>query len=460
MITKKEKTEQMLTGNPRKLILQFAIPAVFTALTGSLYNIVDRIFIGNGAGVTGLSAVTVSFVAMNVINAFIMLIGIGGSALFSIRLGEGKKQEAENIIQISFRLLMLGGIIFTMSGLVFLKPVSRLCGASEQSLAETIIYLRIIFIGSIPQCLGGGLVYFIRAEGSPQFAMGVSIAGTAVNCLFDPLFIFVFKMGISGAAIATIMSYAVVAIFTLEYYVSKKRSSFHLHCNAKALRFKSVSDILRLGFSGFSMQLIVTLLAFVLNNSLNYYGTRNGISVDLAISAQGIATTVGGLLTTFGVGMQQASGVLIGINYGAKQKGRVKQLFYISFVYLILVLMFFYIGIMLFPAPIASIFGTVEDKEFISYTMRAFNFALPLLPFQMLGCMFFQATNQPKKANLLGVCRGLFFAIPLMLILPPFFGIKILMCCPSFADIGTAIISFFILRQEFRKMDTDRFNRL
>ncbi|MBN2875655.1 MAG: polysaccharide biosynthesis C-terminal domain-containing protein, partial [Spirochaetales bacterium] len=219
--TNNDRTVQLGTAPIGRLLLKFSIPAVVGMLVQSLYNVVDRIFIGNGVGAMGLAGATISFPFMLIFMAFGMLVGIGGSSVLSISLGEGKKDYAEGVLNTSFILMVVISVLLTVVGLSFLDPLLRFAGASDAVLPYARSYMRIILYGVLVNSLGFGLNSFIRAEGNPRIAMMTMLIGAVLNTILDPIFIFVFNMGIAGAAWATVLSQSVSAFWVLRYFIGR-----------------------------------------------------------------------------------------------------------------------------------------------------------------------------------------------------------------------------------------------
>ena len=446
------KSTEMLTLPTEKLLVRFAVPAICTMLLSSLYNMVDRIFIGHGAGYLGLSAVTLCAPVMQLMNAVTLLIGMGGSALFSISIGKGNREESGRILSTAFAAQLVLGVLETAAGILFCGPLCRLAGATTLSEPYAVTYLRIIMFGAAAQCLGSGMVNFVRAEGNPRYAMTVSVSGTVLNCLLDLLFILGFHWGVAGAAIATVLSQVLVAVLVILYFTVSETSEFHLLLHCEKLRLFYVTQMLRLGFSSFMTQVVTCIMVLICMNQLAYYGALEGVGDDVAISAVGISTTIGGLLAMFGAGMQQAAGALIGANYGARQMQRVRSIFMDALISLFLLLLFFYILLMAFPGQIAGLFGDIQNREFTIYALRGYNLALPVMAFGVMGSSYFQSTGQPVKANILSLSRCVIFFIPLLLILPPFFGLRSVILCAPISDFCGNLISIAFVIPELRRL--------
>lgn len=447
-----ENTQKMLTQPPFALVVRFAAPAIFTMLMTSLYNMVDRVFVGNGVGYLGLAAVTACAPVMTMMTALSLLFGAGGSALFSIRLGEGDRAGASRILSTSLFVQLAVGLAEMALGLWLHTAFCRLTGTTAASEPYADRYLQVIFMGAVPQCIGAGLINFIRAEGNPRFAMFASLTGTAANCILDPLFIFGLKMGVTGAAMATVIAQTCVALMIIFYYTAYRSAEFHFSLPRKAPAGSDLPEIARLGFSSFMTQVASCIMSFLCMNKLSYYGELSEIGGDVAVSSVGIALIVGALLVMFGVGMQQAVSALIGINYGAGQSERVYRIFLTGLGLLLGILMVCYAILMIFAHPIVLVFGDVQNVDFAAFALRGYHYTLPFCAFQMLGCAYFQATGQAGKANILSIIRPVGFSIPLLLMLPPFFGLNSIILCEPIADFGAAVVSILMLLRERRKL--------
>ncbi len=314
----KDRAERMGQGSIPRLLLSFSIPAIVGMMVNALYNVVDRIFIGRGVGALGLAGATVGFPIMLVLMAFGMLVGMGGASLISIRLGEGKKDQAERILGNSFVLLIAISAVLSVLGLVFLDPLLRLFGASETILPYARQYVSIILAGSVFMGLGFGMNNFIRAEGNPRIAMATMLIGAVLNIILDPIFIFVLNLGIRGAALATILSQAVAAAWVLSYFVGK-RSSLSLRPANFRLDPQILRAIVAIGSPPFVMQLAASALNAILNNQLQRYGG------DLAISAMGIMYGIVMFIFMPVFGLNQGAQPIIGFNYGAGKYDRVRK---------------------------------------------------------------------------------------------------------------------------------------
>lgn len=438
-----EQTKQLGEASITKLLLKFSIPATVGMLVNALYNVVDRIFVGNGVGRLALSAITVEFPLTLVIMAFNMLIGIGASTLISIRLGEKKETEAREIMGNAFVLLLIVGAFVTVTGLVFLEPLLKLLGASQEVMPYAKDYGGIIIAGTLFFTIGMGMNNMIRAEGNPKMAMATMLIGAVTNIILDPIFIYVFGWGIKGAAIATIIAKAISAAWVLRYFLTGQG---HLRLDIKKIKMKSahILSILTLGIAPFSIQLAASLLNVILNKSLFYYGG------DLALAAMGIVSGITSLMLMPIFGITQGLQPIIGYNYGARNFTRVKEALQKGMLAATAISVLGFIIITLFPAQLVTLFNK-EDADLVELGAKAlqtFLMALPIIGAQIVGANYFQAVGKPKHAALLSLSRQVLILIPAILILPRFWGLNGIFYAGPLSDLlSTFITGFFVIRE-------------
>jgi putative MATE family efflux protein len=385
---------------------------------------------------------------MLIMMAFMMLIGIGANSLISIRLGEGKKDEAEHILGNALTLIIIVSLGISILGLIFLDPLLRLFGASETLLPAARAFMQIILIGTVFQGVGFGMNNFIRGEGNPKIAMLTMLLGAALNIILCPIFIFVFNMGIRGSALATIISQAISAIWVLRYFFSAK-SILKIKRAKLKLEQSIVRSVFALGSASFALQLAASLVNAVLNNSLGYY------KGDLAISAMGIINSLVTLILMPLFGINQGVQPIIGYNYGAKNFNRVKEGLKLAILAATAIVIIGFAVIQLFPRQLVMLFNS-KDIELINFTvhaMRIFLIFLPLIGFQIVSTAYFQAVGKPKHAAFLSLSRQLILLIPAILILPLFFGIDGVIWAGPVADFGASLISALMLYRELNHLE-------
>lgn len=412
-------------------------------LVNALYNVVDRIFIGNGVGSLGIAGITIAFPLMLIIMASGMLIGLGANSLVSIRLGQGRREEAELIMGNAMTLLILVSVVITAVGLIFLEPLLRTLGASEAVLPYARDYTGIILWGTLFQSIGFGMNNFIRAEGQPKIAMVTMLIGAILNTILDPLFIFVFHWGIKGAALATILSQMVSALWVL-YHFFGGRSSLKIHMRNLRLDLGSVSRILVLGSAPFAMQAAAGLLNVIMNRSLTAYGG------DVAVSSMGVVNSVTILFLMPIFGINQGVQPILGYNYGAKNHDRVREALKLGILSATAIVTVGFIVTQLYSREIVSFFNP-RDPELIAFGAKAIRIYLAFLPiigFQIVASTYFQAVGKPKHAMLLSLSRQVMILIPALLILPRFFGVNGILYAGPLSDlISSGITGVFIARE-------------
>jgi putative MATE family efflux protein len=430
------------------LLWRFSVPAIVGMMVNALYNVVDRIFIGHGIGSEGIAGITIGFPLMLLIMAFIMLVGIGAAAQISIRLGEQKKDEAELILGNCIWLLVLVSVGLTIFGLVFLDPLLKLFGASRVILPYARDYMQIILVGAIFQAIGFGLNNIIRADGSPRIAMLTMLMGAVLNALLCPVFIFWLKMGMRGAALATIISQGLAAVWVLAYFFGK-HSHLKVHWSNLKLKTPVVVSIFTIGFAPFGMQVAASVLNIILNNSLEKYGG------DKAISAMGIVFSILMLILMPIFGINQGVQPIIGYNYGAKKFDRVKQALKLAVLAATAIVVVGFIMIRVIPEQLISLFNDQDTRllELGINTLQVFLLMLPIIGFQIVSANYFQAVGKPVQAMVLSLSRQVLLLIPALLILPRFFGLNGVLAAGPVSDFGSSLVTGVWLFFELKHLD-------
>jgi putative MATE family efflux protein len=448
-------------GNPLgympvgKLLLSFSIPSIVQMLINSIYNIVDQIFIGQGVGYLGNAATTVAFPIMTIILAFASMIGIGASAYASIKLGQKKDDEAEKTLTNQYILAVLIGFIIMILGHIFLKPMLTLFGATPSIMPYALDYASIILLGAPFGVLGITLSNLARADGSPRMSMYSVLIGAVLNCILDPIYIFVLGWGVKGAAIATITS-QFITFFILTIYFLKHAKHMRLRKKYLKPNFRLWRTTMALGLSSAITHGSATLTQTVMNNSLVYYGNLDPqVGSDIALSAMGIVMKIVMILVAIGVGVGLGSQPIIGFNFGAKQPHRLKRCYYLAVSAASCVIIIGWLVCQIFPVQILSLFGTQSENftYFAVRCIRIFTFAVFLSGFQIISTSFFQATGQPLKASILSALRQLILLVPLILILPLFFGLNGILYAGPVADSVSALIVFIFIHAEMKKIN-------
>lgn len=438
--------DMLITTPVRKLLLRFSLPAIGGMLVNSLYNLVDRIFVGR-IGALAMTGIGLSLPFMMMISAVSSLVGIGASALISIKLGEKKTDEAKGILGNSITLLLGFMLLMTFLGLIFKVPILNAFGASEATIPYAVDYMTVILYGSVFQGISTGLVNVIRAAGHPIKSMLVVFIGTLINIILDPILIFTFNMGISGAAWATIIAQLITSILVLFHFISNK-SLVQLKIRELKIRIANIKSILSIGFAAFAMQLSSVVVSIISNNALKTYGG------DVAIGAMTIINSIMVLFLMSAMGVTQGAAPIIGFNFGAKRYDRVKEVLKLELIAVSSICTITFILVQAFPVMLSSIF--TSEPELISKAstgIRIFLLMLPLISAQIVGASYFQAIGDAKKAAFLGLLRQVFLLIPLLLILPYFLGLIGVWGAGTMSDLISSLIAIVSLRAAFTHLN-------
>lgn len=436
-----------------KLLLKFSIPAIVGMMVSALYNVVDRMYIGR-LGPMAMTGIGLNLPFMTILMAFSMLIGIGSGALISIKLGQNKKDEAEKILGNAFTLTIIIMSVIVILSLIFKTQLLYLFGASEATFRYADDYITIILYGAVFQGIGFGINNIIRAEGNPKIAMYTMLIGAVINIILDPVFIFVLGMGIKGAAIATIISQFVSMLWVVSHFLSGKSLITFKVKNLK-LDFGIIKGIIAIGVSPFSMQIAASIVTVISNNSLKVYGG------DIAIGAMTIinAVAIFFLMPIFGI--NQGSQPIIGFNYGAKQFKRVKEALKLAIFAATAISTLGFILTQFFTVSMIRIFN--DDPILIEATikgMRIFLIMLPLIGFQIVSANYFQAVGKAPKAMFLSLLRQVIVLIPMLLIMPRFFGLTGVWVAGPIADFTASLITALFLYNEMKHLDQSDENEI
>jgi putative MATE family efflux protein len=451
-----ERAKRLGEGSIGKLLLSFSIPAIIGMLVNALYNVVDRIFIGRGVSGTAIGALYVGMPISLILMAFSMLIGIGGNTLVSIRLGQNRKEDADRIAGNSVVLLAIISVVIATLGLIFLEPLLKILGASESNLQYAMDYLRIILLGAPFQAVGFGMNNFIRGEGNPKIAMMTMLIGALLNTALDPLFIFVFKMGVQGAALATIISQAVSAIWVMRYFLSGQ-SMLTIKKEYLKLKWPIFKEIVSIGFSPFSMQLAASMVTILLNNNLQKYGG------DLATSSMGVIQSVAMMILMPMFGLNQGAQPIIGFNYGAEKYDRVKRTLGFAIIGASSIGIIGFLATQFYTKNILELFisdaGDLDKILGIAIPgMKTYLMMLPIIGFQVISASFFQAIGKPKHSAFLSLSRQVIILIPALIILPNIFGLKGIWMAGPIADTASSIITAALLFHFLKQLNVKEKN--
>ncbi len=441
-----KKNKILLEEKISKLLLRQSLPAAIGMLVMTLYNIVDTIFIGKGVGTIGLTAVALSFPVIMMIGAVAQSFGVGFSSIISRSLGTKDYEKAHRALASFLILSLLAGIFFSSIFGLFLKNIFIFFGASVLVLPLALEYARIIVFASIFFIFTAGGNNILRSIGEAKIAMQAMIISALINVAFDYFFIFVLKMGMAGAAWATVIAW----IFSFSYiyfYIFGKGGNFKLKFDHFRFRAKIIREGLSIGVSSFARQISTSLMSVILNKSLAFYGS------DLAIASFGIIMRVAMLILMPVFGVVQGMQPIIGSNYGAKQIKRVKEVVILAIKVASVFCFFSFLLVFIFPKQLIGIFSS--DNDLLVYTMKAlriFILVFPLVGFQSIVGGFYQSLGRAKPALFISMLRQIVILIPLMIILPLFFGLNGLYFSFPIADTIAVIITFFVFRYSYVRL--------
>lgn len=443
----------LASGDIKKLIAKFAVPAIIGGLIGAAYNIVDQIFIGQSVGLLGNAATNVAFPLVTLSNSLALLFGVGSASNFSLDLGNKQKDSAVRICGNGISLLLICGILLFAITITFLEPLLMAFGATEQVLPYALTYTGITAFG-IPFSiisLGGG--HLIRADGSPTYAMIATASGAILNCFSDPLFIFVFGLGIAGAAYATITGQIISALLVL-YYLKRKFKTAKLEQEDFRLSARRIKIIVSLGAASCFNQLAMGVVQVALNNTLGSYGAASVYGSDIPLACVGVISKVNILFMSFVLGIAQGCQPIFGFNYGAKNYSRVRETYKKAVAAVIAVGVISFLCFQLFPRQIVSIFGTGSELyfEFAEEYFRIYLFFAFANGIQPLTSNFFTSIGKAKMGIAMSLTRQIIFLLPLILLLPMFLGIDGVMYAGPIADAAAMALAICFAWREMKKM--------
>ncbi|MBR6893438.1 MAG: MATE family efflux transporter [Bacteroidaceae bacterium] len=412
----KRSPKELGTEKIGTLLMRYAIPAVISMLAASAYNIVDRSFLGQFVGPLALAGLAVTFPIMNLSAAFGAMIGAGGSTLLSIKLGQRDYGTAERVMGNIVSLNVVVGFVFAVLALVFIDEILYFFGASEATLPYAKTYMVIIIYGNIITHLTHGLANVLRVVGHPNKAMISVLFGVCVNLLFDYIFIYICGWGIAGAAYATLLSQTLGTIYLI-WCLCNKNDRIHLHSGIYALKQRIVKNILAIGISPFCIQVCACLVVVLINRGLKEHGG------DMAIGAYGIVNSITFMFIMIVMGITQGMQPIAGYNYGAQQYARVTEVLKKASIYATIVMTFSFILCEFFPHLCVLVFtNDAETQQLAIEGMRIIVLMSPLVGFQVVVGNFFQSIGMAKKSIFLSMSRQMLFLIPLLLILPHYYG--------------------------------------
>lgn len=446
-------SENPLGSEPVSTLLRrFAVPSVIAMLVSALYNMVDQLFIGHSIGVLGNAATNVAFPLSMVCTSIGLLCGIGGAANFNLCMGRREPEHAKSYVGSAISMLAILGVILCVAVQLFLHPMMLLFGATPDVIDYACTYTRITSIGFPFLIVTIGGSNLIRADGSPKFSMLCNLVGAIVNTILDPLFIFVFHMGMAGAALATItgqiLSFALV-VFYLRGFKTLPLSLSDLKPNMACW-----ARIAALGATPAFNQVAMMVVQIVMNNTLTYYGSNSVYGSDIPLACAGIISKVNMLFFSFVIGISQGLQPIVSFNFGAQKYDRVKDAYKKAVFAATAISIVAFLCFQFFPRQIIGIFGS-GSKEYLHFAERYFHiflFFTFLNGIQPVSSNFFTSIGAPKKGIFLSLTRQIIFLLPLLLIFPYFFGIDGVMYTAPIADLAAASVSIVMVVREFKIM--------
>jgi putative MATE family efflux protein len=439
--------DELRDANIGRLMFKYFVPAFVGVFVNALYNIVDRIFIGQGVGAEALSGISVIFPVMLIMMGFGMLIGIGTGVYVSINMGRKNIERAEQTLGTGFALMILVSVLIMVVTYWLKEPILRSFGSTDETFQYANDYLNIILAGTPFMVIGFSLNNVIRSEGNARIAMMSMIISAGTNIILDPIFIFWLGMGVKGAAYATVISMFVLMVWVLIHFRGN-RSVIKLKNKNVRVNWGILVEIVAIGMAPFSMQIANSFVQGLLNKKLIVFGG------DLAVGAMGIINSVVSLVIMAIVAINMASQPIIGFNYGAKSVSRVKEALRLSLIAASIIAVVSFTFIEAIPGIIVRLFNTDSPElyEISVHGLRLVILALPLVGFQVVASHFFQAIGKAKIAMFATLFRQVIGLIPLLFILPEFLGITGIWLAYPFADSMSALAVTFFLVREWRRL--------
>ena len=432
-----------------KLLLQYSIPAIIGMVVNALYNIVDRMFIGNipDIGSLAITGVGITMPIMTIVLAFGMLIGIGTTANISLNLGKGNRTTAEKLLGNAFTLSIIVGLAIAITGTIFANLILNLFGASENTLFYAKEYIGIILLGCTFNILSFALNSTVRADGNPKMSSITMVIGCGANIILDYLFIFVLNLGVKGAALATIISQA-ITFFIILYYYTAGNSNLKLKIENFKLKKHLVTMTFAIGIAPFATQIATSLVQVIANNALKTYGS------DLAIGAMTVISSLNIIFMMPIFGINQGCQPIIGFNYGAKKYERAKEAFKYATIAACVICIIGFISIQCFPTQIISLFN--NDPELTTLAIKGIRIYLLMMPvvgINIVATSYYQSIGKAKISMFVSLLRQVILLIPFTIILPKFIGLDGVWAAGACADSLSVIITLILLKKEFKQLD-------
>jgi len=433
-----------------KLLMQYAIPAIIAMTASSLYNMVDSIFIGQGVGALAISGLAITFPFMNLSAAFGAAVGVGASTFLSVKLGQKDYRTAETILGNTVTLNIIIGVVFSIASLLFLDPILRFFGASDQTIPYARDYMVIILAGNVFSHMYFGMNAVLRAAGKPRHAMYATIFTVLLNTILDPLFIWPLNLGIQGAAYATILAQVVALVWQFRIF-SDKRELLHLKRGIYRLKSHIVKNIIAIGISPFSMNVCACVVVIFINNQLVDYGG------DMAVGAYGIANRIAFIFVMFVMGVNQGMQPIAGYNYGSQQLDRMMQVVKYAVLAATAIMIAGWLIAEFLPYYCVRLFTKDATLIVLSITgLRILMAAMPIVGYQMVITNFFQSIGKVKISIFLSLSRQLLFLIPMLYLLPKIFRLNGVWFAMPVSDVISSVVTAWIMVVYMRKFKNEQ----
>lgn len=440
------------TASVFRLMLKFAIPSIVAMLVGALYNIVDQFFIGRAVGTLGNAATNIAFPLTTSCTALALLFGIGGASNFNLALGRGQKEDAAYYIGGAAIMLFSCGLFLLAVSQLFLTPMLVAFGSPSDVLPYAQTYVRITSIGFPFLILTAGGGHLIRADGSPRMTMICNLSGAVINTFLDALFVMVFNWGMAGAAIATVIGQVFSGFLVIRYLSRYKTVPLRpIHFRP---RMYFIGKIASLGLASFFNQIAMMVVQIVLNNSLRYYGALSVYGESIPLACAGIVIKVSQVFFSVVIGLAQGSQPIESYNYGAQNYPRVRQAYFYAAAAGAVISLISFSLFQLIPRQILSLFGDGTEQYFRFGTnyFRIFLFCICINFLQPITSTFFTSIGKPIKGIFLSLTRQILFLLPLILLLPRFYGIDGILYAGPISDFCAAFVAVLMAILEFRAM--------
>lgn len=441
----KKATLELGTKPVGKLLAQYALPAIIAMTAASLYNIIDRVFIGQVVGPMAISGLAITFPFMILAAAFGAAVGVGAATTISVKLGQKDYESAENTLGNTITLNLIIGLAFGGICLLFLDPILRFFGASDTTLPYARDFMQIILAGNVFSHMYFGMNAVLRAASKPRMAMFATIFTVAMNILLDAVFILWWHWGIKGAAFATVISQVLALCWQMKLFANKNEL-LHLKRGIYKLKANLVRNIISIGISPFLMNACACIIVIFINNQLVKFGG------DIAVGAYGIANSIAMIFIMFVIGLNQGMQPIAGYNYGAQQYGRMMRVVKLSIITAICIMLTGWTLAMFAPYYCARMF--TKDPELIKSSIKAIQIIMMMYPFigcQMVITNFFQCIGKVKISIFLSLSRQLLFLLPLLVLLPNFYGINGVWASMPTSDLISVIVAISIMTVYLRR---------